>query len=117
MAATRSGDWRLWQELIKRQQASGQSIERFCVQEKLSQGTFYAWKRRLREGRGESARTPARQALVPVQIVNDQSASTANLEVQWPNGVLLRVQGCEARMVKAVVATISASSKCQEQPC
>jgi len=114
MAKVNSGDWRWWQELIQRQQASGQSIEKFCVQEKLSQATFYARKRRLRESKGESTRTPARPTLVPVQIVNDRPA---NLEVQWPNGILLRIQGCEARMVKAVVATISASSKCREQPC
>ncbi|MCL2329672.1 MAG: hypothetical protein FWC56_00035, partial [Phycisphaerae bacterium] len=42
---------------------------------------------------------------------NNQPASTANLEVQWPGGVLLRVQGCEVRVIKAIVATISASSK------
>jgi len=132
MAKVNRGDRRrYWREVIQRQQASGQSIEKFCDKEKLGQATFYMWKRRLRKvGKtGKSARTPARQALVPVQIINDRPvsmhndrpddrpASTANLEVQWPGGILLRVQGCEARIIKAVVAAISASSKRRGQPC
>jgi transposase-like protein len=118
MAKTGSGDrQRYWQELIQRQQVSGQSIESFCIKEKLSQTSFYAWKRRLRESRSGAARTTARRSLVPVQIVNDRLASAVNLEVQWSDGILLRVQGCEARMVKAVVATILAFSKRRGQPC
>ena len=152
MAKGYSGDRRrYWQEVIQRQQASGQSIEKFCVKEKLGKATFYAWKRRLRKAGkvSKAARTTARPTLVPVQIINDRPdsiindrpvsvvndrpastvndrlndrpddhpASTANLEVQWPNGVLLRVQGCEVRVVKAVVATISASLKRRGQSC
>ncbi|MCL2329758.1 MAG: hypothetical protein FWC56_00475 [Phycisphaerae bacterium] len=132
MVKVNSGDRRrYWQELIQRQQASGQSIESFCDKEKLGQSSFYAWKRRLRKvGKiSKAARTPARKELVPVQIVNDRPncivnnrlddrpVSTANLEVQWPDGVLLRVQGCEVQVVKAIVATISASSKRRGQPC
>jgi len=140
MAKGKSGDRRrYWQELIKRQQASGQSIEKFCAKEKLGRATFYLWKRRLKKvgETGKAARTTARRALVPVQIINDrpdstindrpnsivnnrlddQPASTANLEVQWPDGILLRVQGCEVRVIKAIVATILASSKRRGQPC
>ena len=140
MAKVRSGDRRrYWHEVIQRQQASGQSIEKFCVKEKLGKATFYAWKRRLRKAGkvSKAARTTARRTLVPVQIINDRPdsiindrpdstvndrpddhpASAANLEVQWPNGVLLRVQGCEVRVVKAVVATISASLKRRGQSC
>ena len=158
---------RYWREVIQRQQASGQSIEKFCVKERLGKATFYLWKRRLRKagevGKAARTSTTAGPTLVPVQIINDrpdrvvndrpvgsitdrpvgiindrpvgiindrlastvsdrsndranstgnnQTASTANLEVQWPGGVLLRVQGCEVRIIKAIVATISASSK------
>jgi hypothetical protein len=156
MAKGYSGDRRrYWREVIQRQQASGQSIEKFCVKEKLGKATFYAWKRRLRKAGkvSKAAHTTARPTLVPVQIINDRPdsivndrpdsiindrpdsivndrpdsiindrpddhpASTANLEVQWPDGVLLRVQGCEVRVVKAVVAAISASLKRRGQSC
>ena len=43
------------------------------------------------------ASRPAQQALVPVQIVNDPADDAGRLEVRWPGGVVLRVQGCDAQ--------------------
>ena len=98
MAKARSADrQRYWRGLIERQRASGQSIVGFCSKEGLAPASFHAWKRRLRRPRRETGRESAKQALVPVQIVTDPKAEAGRLEVQWPGGVVLRVQGCVAR--------------------
>jgi hypothetical protein len=107
MAKTRSADrWRHWREAIERQQASGQSIVGFCSKEGLSPASFHAWKRRLRRPRREAGQEVA-QALLPVQVVDAVPIGTGKLEVEWPDGVVLRVQGCEAQTIRAVVDALA----------
>jgi len=108
MAKAGSADrQRYWQAVIERQQASGQSIVMFCSKEGLAPASFHAWKRRLRQRQRGTERKSAERALVPVQIVSDPRAAAGRLEVQWPGGVVLRVQGCGAQMIGAVVAALS----------
>jgi hypothetical protein len=45
-----------------------------------------------------------------VEIVSDPADGMGNLEVQWPDGVVLRVQGCDMQTISTVIATVSASS-------
>ena len=101
---------RYWREAIERQQASGQSIVGFCGQEGLSLASFHAWKRRFRRPQRETRHKAAKEALVPVQIVSDPAGGMGNLEVQWPSGVMLRVQGGDVQTISAVVKALSASS-------
>ncbi len=111
MARTRGADRRrYWREIIERQRDSGQSIVGFCAQEKLSPGSFHAWKRRLGRAQRDTGRKAARGSLIPVQIVGDGEGAVGSLEVHWPSGVVLRVQGCDAETIHATVAAISASS-------
>ena len=118
MAATRSADRRQhWRKVIERQQGSGQSIVGFCAQQKLNPATFHAWKRRLFGGQAETGKTVARQALVPVKIVGDPAGGVGILELQWPSGVVLRAQGCEAATIGAVVTALTASSKRGSRRC
>jgi hypothetical protein len=108
---------RYWREVIKRQGASGQSIVRFCAQEGLSLASFHAWKRRLRQLHGETGRKTIDRTLVPVQIVGDSQAGTGTLEVQWPGGVVLRVQGFDVPTIGAVVAALSAPTARRTRRC
>ena len=116
MAKARSADrQRYWREVIERQRASGHSIIGFCSKEGLAPASFHAWKRRLGRPQG---RTTATQALVPVQIVNDPTDGVRHLEVQWPGGVVLRIQGCDVQTVGAVVAALCPiSSTRRARPC
>ena len=117
MAKPRSSDrQRYWREVIERQQASGQSIVRFCSQEGLASASFHAWKRRLRPQRG-TRRTSVKQALVPVEIVDDSASAVGRLEIQWPGGVVLRVQGCHGQTVASVVAALSAQPARRARRC
>jgi hypothetical protein len=119
MAKARSADrQRYWQDVIERQQASGQSIVGFCSNEKLAPASFHAWKRRLRRSKRGITRGAANQAIVPVQIVSDPKADAGRLEVQWPGGIMLRVQGCDAQMIGAVVAALSViPTRRRTRPC
>lgn len=119
MAKARNSDRRrYWQAVIDRQQASGQSIVGFCSKEGLAPASFHAWKRRLRRSRRGFERESANQALIPVQIVGDPKADVGRLEVQWPGGVVLRVQGCDAQSISAVVAALSATPATRRaRPC
>ena len=103
MAKTSSADRRrYWREVVECQRTSGQSIIGFCSREGLSPASFHAWKRRLRQPRHKNGRA-AEQALVPVQIVADPAGSVGNVEVQWPDGVVLRMQGFDVQTISAVV--------------
>ena len=62
---------------------------------------------RLFRGQAETGKTAARQALIPVQIVGDPAGGEGTLEVQWPTGVVLRVTGCEAEAIGAVVSALT----------
>ncbi len=119
MAKARNADrQRYWQAVIERQQASGQSIVGFCAKEGLAPASFHAWKRRLRRSRRGLERESANQALVPVQIVSDPKAGEERLEVQWPGGIVLRVQGCDAQTIGAVVAALAAAPTTRRaRPC
>jgi hypothetical protein len=119
MAKTRSADrQRYWREVIERQRASGQSIVGFCSKERLAPASFHAWKRRMRQPKRGTGRRSAKQPLVPVQIVGDPTDEAGRLEVQWPGGVVLRVQGCDAQTIGAVVAALSTTPATRRpRPC
>ena len=111
MAVARNADRQeFWQKTIKRQQASGQSIVGFCAKEGLCAASFHAWKRRFRQSRRVIRSEPVKQGLVPVQIVSDSAGGVISLEVEWPGGVVLRAQGCDAQVISAAIANLSASS-------
>ena len=116
--ASRADRRRYWQAIIERQQASGQSIVGFCSKEGLAPASFHAWKRRLRRSQRGIEQESANQTLVPVQIVSDPKADVGRLEVQWPGGVVLRIQGCDAQTIGAVVAALSvAAATRRTRPC
>jgi hypothetical protein len=119
MATAKSADrQRYWREVIERQQASGQSIVGFCSREGLAPASFHAWKRRLRRSRYGIDQGSVNRALVPVQIVSAPKADMGRLEVQWPGGVVLRVQDCDAQIIGAVVAALSAAPATRRtRPC
>jgi hypothetical protein len=119
MAKTMSADrQRYWREVIERQQASGQSIVGFCSKEGLVPASFHAWKRRLRRPQCGTRRRSTKQSLVPVQIVSGPTDDAGRLEVQWPGGIVLRVQGCDPQTIGAVVAVLSTTPATRRaRPC
>jgi len=52
-----------WRRIIERQQASGQTVAAYCQDRRITQASFFAWKRRLR------ATSPAAGGFIEVRAV------------------------------------------------
>jgi hypothetical protein len=75
-----------WRGIIVQYQQSGMGMKEFCVQEGLTLRTFEEWYRRLRRaerGKGQFVEVKAPSG----------AASPWAVEVEFPNGVRLRVRG------------------------
>ena len=88
-----------WRKLVDRQEGSGLSIRQFCEKERISQPSFYAWRKRLVESQTNARRTrkPGRRGdklgngreFIPLELGDSASA----LEVIHPLGYQVRVIG------------------------
>jgi len=112
---------RFWREAICRQRRSGQSVRGFCRNETLSEPSFYAWRRELKQrgdkqpvGRaqrgdsqqvGHSQRRAARRpAFVAVQLAAEAGSMAAGaIELALPSGAVLRLP---ASIEPATIAAI-----------
>ena len=68
----------VWRDRVRRQQTSGLTIERFCVQERIARSEFHAWKRRFRlmDSRDQCPALPAPSAFLPVTVRLDERLAT-----------------------------------------
>lgn len=99
MAGRKSAEIALrWREILGRQAASGVSIREFCATEGLSQPSFYAWRKKLREPTRDDQLPPAatrRQPsdhgplFVPVKLLESPPA----LEIIHPLGYRVQLTG------------------------
>lgn len=100
MARKKSAERELhWREILDRQAASGLSIGAFCREARISQPSFYAWRKKLRERENDGAQGRAsmrRQeepgtgpAFIPLKLRD----SASSLEVIHPLGYRVRVSG------------------------
>lgn len=87
----------LWRQRFAQQGNSGQSVRVFCHEQKLSEPSFYAWRKRLR-----SESKPVRFALVETKSVADTAAP---IEVMLASGDRLRIPG-DAATVRMVLAVL-----------
>jgi hypothetical protein len=84
-----------WQARLESFQASGLSVDVFCLQEGVSRSTFYRWREQLKDGipdamiaereardRAESAEGAA---FVPISL------KASPVEIQLPNGGVVRL--------------------------
>lgn len=101
---------RFWREAICRQRRSGQSVRGFCRNETLSEPSFYAWRRELKQRgvrqqvRHSQRRAERRPAFVAVQLAAEAGPMTASaIELALPNGAVLRLP---ASIEPATVAAI-----------
>jgi hypothetical protein len=92
---------RFWRETLAAWHQSDKSVRAFCASRRLSQASFYGWRRTLRErDRQQSVAPPPR--LVPLRVVPGTV-----LEVVLPTGLVVRVpDGAEATAVATLVAAL-----------
>jgi hypothetical protein len=92
-----------WRELIDCWKTSGQSIAAYCAAQRVSQATFYSWRRRLTaHSRPTTAPPVPTPTFAPVRVVPDPTA-----EVIFPSGLVVRVPiGADAAAVARLVAAL-----------
>jgi Transposase len=89
-----------WRGILRRQAESGLSICRFCAAEGISEASFYAWRKKLRERRHDGTR--ARQSRGRDEVVSEDARlfvplklldAVATLEIVHPRGCRIQVTG------------------------
>jgi hypothetical protein len=95
---------RVWRELIDAWKQSGQTINAFCRERKLTRSNFDRWRRILAAENGKPIRGSA-PAFVPVRVVAEPVA-----EVVLPSGVVVRLPVSTApEAVTRLVAAVGAA--------
>ena len=98
-----------WRTIVQQWRASGLSARAFCARRRLSEPSFYAWRRTLQQ------RDTAQVRFVPVQIVSQQTAPTADdtsaaanaLELVLDGGRRLRIgSGFDGPTLKRLLALL-----------
>ena len=74
-----------WAERIAAQQRSGISVKQFCKEQGVSEYSFYAWRKRLREG------GPVRFAIVERSARRQERTAEPVLELVLASGERLRI--------------------------
>lgn len=90
-----------WRDIVKRQARSGLSVRRFCIEQDISEASFYAWRRKL-AGRGRksvtagfgplekmAAESSVDRAFIPLAVSEPEPA----MEVVHPLGYRVRITG------------------------
>jgi transposase-like protein len=100
-----------WQQLIAEAVRSGRSIRAFCQARGITEGQFYAWRRRL-TGSAHGAARPRPEGAVPgatFALVQEAGAplEPAGVELVWADGRRLRIgPGTDAATLRTVLAVL-----------
>ena len=113
-------DYLYWQQRLENREASGLSIDEFCVDEGVSRSTFYRWVRRLRDGipdvvKEEGASLTLAELSEPKFLPVSVTASP--VEIELPNGGLVRLPvGVGQAVIVDVIEAVSALRPRRRQP-
>jgi hypothetical protein len=101
-----------WRGALARFNSSGLSVRGFCARERLSEPSFYGWRRVVGQRDGERKRTPP--AFVPVMVGEERNATDSGITVEvghaaGARAVTLRLpaalpMGQVAELVRAIAA-------------
>ena len=88
-----------WAERIAAQQRSGDSVKQFCKEQGLTEGSFYAWRKRLQK------KEPVRFALVDRGAARQEAA----VELVLATGERLRISaGVDGATLRTVLDALRA---------
>ena len=83
-----------WRDVLKRHAKGGRSVRAFCRREKLSEPSFYAWRRTIGE-RDAAGQPPQRPAFLPAAIlppaIRDVAALDGSIVIELRGGRRLRL--------------------------
>jgi hypothetical protein len=92
----------LWRQRVAQQNNSGQTVRAFCREHKLSEYSFYWWRRQL----GSSSEKPIRFALVETTPTREtRQPSQVQLELILTGGERLRIPA-DADCLRVVLSAL-----------
>jgi transposase len=103
-----------WRDHLKRWHASGLTIRDYCARHRLSEPSFYAWRRSVaeRDVDAEAAAVEPAVTFLPVQVNQDLPTTPPVLELVLANGRLLRIPpGVAPAQVRELLAVL------EDKPC
>lgn len=90
-----------WREQVAQQERSGLSVKQFCEAQRITEQSFYVWRKRLREA------APVRFALVETEPAKSQSSGEGGLELVLARGERLRISsGVDAALLRRVLEVL-----------
>lgn len=103
------GKWAEWRRRLARHGEWSGSVATFCEREGVSVATFYQWRRKLgRQSPGPAtsrvAKRPAPDA--PPRFLPVRIEAPAQVELEFPNGVRMRVPAHSTAALEAVVGAV-----------
>lgn len=98
-----------WRLVLEEHEKSGLNAREFCRRESISEPSFYAWRRKIRD-RDSAAESPPVE-LLPVNVVETKrpiiDAADGQIEVVVANDLVVRLrEGCSS---EAIVRVLSAA--------
>ena len=125
MARQRSAAlWAQWRERVGRYERGVETSAEFCRREGVSTASLFAWRRRLRaSGAGhEPVTSRVRPQFVPVRLPGGLSSSPgagehACVEIELPNGVVVRMTGPSRGLLRAAISAASDAASREASSC
>jgi len=100
-----------WQQWIAEAARSGRSIRAYCQERGVTEGQFYAWRRRLNGKAQGAAKRRAQTAMASATFALVQGAGAtpepAGVELVWADGRRLRIgPGADVATLRTVLAVL-----------
>ncbi len=91
-----------WLDRLRRFRRANLSVSEFCRREQVSVPSYYQWRRKLADATSEvdARREPA--TFIPVHL-----ASSADLQVTFPNGARLTLPALDHELVRMSIESIA----------
>jgi hypothetical protein len=116
----RDGDkQQAWRERIADQQRGGESVRAFCRKNRLTEASFYRWRKEIRLRDRKTADNLTPPALAPVVVIDEphgkatpQSISPTSIEIVLGNGTTVRVPPGSTREQLETVFAVLEPTRC-----
>lgn len=91
-----------WLDRLRRFSRSNLSVSEFCRREKVSVPSYYQWRRKLAEASSGVDADGQPATFIPVQV-----ASSAEVQVTFPNGARLTLPTLDHELVRMSIESIA----------
>ena len=109
------GKEQFWRRLLRLWQGSGRTIRAFCAQQRVSEASFFAWRRTIAQrDQRQAAQAQAAATFVPLRVIATSTAAPArSFEVVLNADRVVRVPaGFDPASLRQLLAILT-----EERPC